>query len=760
MLPLLLLFLLQSPSLLQAKSVNPPSYGESSRYAVNFQTKCENMIDRLQDRQGHNTYPPDTSSCEGLAATTEGRHLLMLLLLEKFTEDSWVGRCASCGPNKIFFYLPDSLKNPAQPSPAPTYACLLPDVLIQYGQILTREAVQNWMETFGPMVTNKDGQDFSWYNNEDVATLNTMVDMVLEQEDVFSTLSLMFTMKQFTNRPFFSVLASSVIAGRSDTGFIFPSATSLMAEEFGGESEEVVWDSAGLSEAWWIREDPTMSDHHYHWHQQTRRDAAGTLRVLNPLVRRGEIFYYMHSQMQARYAIDRVGEGLGYPESWSPDRWDDPIPGEYKPLVKKRSTRTKGTVMGSKYALQVTPGDFMSDREYRRIQANISTGAYGGYENGVDHGICEIGEAVEFGIHNYGHGALSRVNPKYVGPFPYTPRYEAGVMGHARTAAREPVFYNWHGFINDIFWEYKLSLGRYGAEDLAFPGVEVRSAEMRTLGNGEEYYPRNTLYTSIAPDTIKLKNCFGDFIGTTDRQAELDCEDSLNPQPVSLTFSKLNHLPFSLSVEVFSFKRTLAVVRAFLVPINFPDPKMFIELDKWLVELNPGMNTLTRSDYEAPHLGQQEYTMYQLQQLLASGQLTPLQFAWGGCGWPQHLALPKQGHFHLVVMVSKILPGDSQDVEVWRKKLGYSWSYCGVQVGKVPDSRPMGFPMDREYGTLDDLVGYGGNFFKTEVDIIDNNPQPTPTPPTYQPQPALPPPPPSYPTTQPPRPKYPTIQLY
>ena len=32
-------------------------------------------------------------------------------------------------------------------------------------------------------------------------------------------------------------------------------------------------------------------------------------------------------------------------------------------------------------------------------------------------------------------------------------------------------------------------------------------------------------------------------------------------------------------------------------------------------------------------------------------------------------------------------------------------SYCGVRNGMVPDSRPMGFPVDRDFRDINDLVG-------------------------------------------------------
>lgn len=36
-----------------------------------------------------------------------------------------------------------------------------------------------------------------------------------------------------------------------------------------------------------------------------------------------------------------------------------------------------------------------------------------------------------------------------------------GIMGDSATAMRDPVFYKWHAFINDIFLEHKNTLPAY-----------------------------------------------------------------------------------------------------------------------------------------------------------------------------------------------------------------------------------------------------------------------------------------------------------
>merc|ERR1719186_769204 len=52
-----------------------------------------------------------------------------------------------------------------------------------------------------------------------------------------------------------------------------------------------------------------------------------------------------------------------------------------------------------------------------------------GYVRGVDRGINEIGERMELGVHNTGHVFLAQVSGGW------------GVMGSARVAMRDPIFY-------------------------------------------------------------------------------------------------------------------------------------------------------------------------------------------------------------------------------------------------------------------------------------------------------------------------------
>ena len=57
----------------------------------------------------------------------------------------------------------------------------------------------------------------------------------------------------------------------------------------------------------YFREDIGVNLHHWHWHLVY--PGSGPIEIVNK-DRRGELFYYMHSQLLARYNIERFTSGL------------------------------------------------------------------------------------------------------------------------------------------------------------------------------------------------------------------------------------------------------------------------------------------------------------------------------------------------------------------------------------------------------------------------------------------------------------------
>ena len=72
----------------------------------------------------------------------------------------------------------------------------------------------------------------------------------------------------------------------------------------------------------------------------------------------------------------------------------------------------------------------------------------------------------------------------------------------------------------------------------------------------------------------------------------------------------------------------------------------------------------------------------------------------------------------LVVMVSQVLPADIPRLGAWTANRNLAWSYCGVGYGVVPDSRPLGFPTDRDFGDIRNLVRGRRNWVTVPVRIV------------------------------------------
>merc|ERR1719186_105345 len=98
-----------------------------------------------------------------------------------------------------------------------------------------------------------------------------------------------------------------------------------------------------------------------------------------------------------------------------------------------------------------------------------------GYVRGVDRGINDIGERMELGVHNMGHVFLAMVSGGW------------GVMGSARVAMRDPIFYRWHGFVDSVLKDYKNMLSPYSEADLSFPGVASVSASVQSQGEAKKH---------------------------------------------------------------------------------------------------------------------------------------------------------------------------------------------------------------------------------------------------------------------------------
>uniref|UniRef100_A0A6P7FTC5 Phenoloxidase 1-like n=1 Tax=Diabrotica virgifera virgifera TaxID=50390 RepID=A0A6P7FTC5_DIAVI len=156
-------------------------------------------------------------------------------------------------------------------------------------------------------------------------------------------------------------------------------------------------------------------------------------------------------------------------------------------------------------------------------------------------------------------------------------------MGDTSTAMRDPIFYRWHGFIDNIFQQFKSTLPRYTLDQLNYSGVTIESI-------------------SIESDTEK--NTFNTFW----QQSDVDLSRGMDFQPrgpVFVRFTHLNHQPFSYRIVVDNNGAVRqGTCRIFMAPKFdesgrpwlFVDQRtMFIELDRFRVDRKYNFERLCNS---------------------------------------------------------------------------------------------------------------------------------------------------------------------
>lgn len=338
---------------------------------------------------------------------------------------------------------------------------------------------------------------------------------------------------------------------------------------------------------WYFREDIGINLHHWHWHLVYPFEA--TNRAMVDKDRRGELFYYMHQQLVARYNYERFSNRLARVKRLNNLR--DPIMEGYFPkmdsLVASRAwpARSENTVLRDldreldQIKNDVSDLERWSDRFYEAIHQGFVVDESGNrisLDN--EQGIDILGNMMESSIlspnrqlygdlHNMGHVFIS-----YAHDPDHRHLESFGVMGDTATAMRDPVFYRWHAYIDDIFQAHKEMRPAYSAAQLTFPNVSITGLELRAEGMDP-----NVLNTFWQQSDVNLARGL-DFVPRGD---------------VFARFTHLQHTPFNFAININNGNATqaLATVRIFMAPktdergleMLFRDQRhLFIELDKFV----------------------------------------------------------------------------------------------------------------------------------------------------------------------------------
>ncbi|XP_044743291.1 phenoloxidase 1-like [Chrysoperla carnea] len=456
----------------------------------------------------------------------------------------------------------------------------------------------------------------------------------------------------------------------------------------------------------YFREDLGINLHHWHWHLvypfEGRREIVAK-------DRRGELFYYMHQQIIARYNVERFCNKL--PRVKRLVNLKEPMEEAYfsklDSLVSSRAWPARSAHMVCKdlnrpaNRLKQDLDDMTrwTDRIHEAINSGFVRMPDGSQQelrvqNGFDEGIDMLGNMLEasslapnmayYGnLHNMGHIFIAYVHDpdhRYLENF--------APMGDTAINMRDPIFYRWHAFIDDIFHKYKSTIPRYTVQQLEYQPVRLTGVNIEVAGG-----PSNTLQTFW-------------------QQSDLDLSRGMDfsPRgPVRVRFTHLQHSVFSYRIRAnnSSGNQIRGTCRIYLapnndergIPIPFTDHrKFFIELDRFIVTLDPGSNEIVRKSTESSVTIPFERTFRNLDLNRPPGGDELEQFNYCGCGWPQHMLIPKgtpEGYpCTLFVMISNI--ADDLVEQDLSGPCSDSSSYCGIKDRLYPDRRSMGYPFDRE----------------------------------------------------------------
>ncbi|KXJ82217.1 hypothetical protein RP20_CCG014933 [Aedes albopictus] len=488
----------------------------------------------------------------------------------------------------------------------------------------------------------------------------------------------------------------------------------------------------------YFREDIGVNMHHWHWHLVY--PTSGPREIIDK-DRRGELFFYMHQQIIHRYNVERFCNRLGKVKSMHNFR--EPIPEAYFPkMVRSANNRPYASrpnnftikdidryVEGLKFT--ITEMEQWRDRIYTAIDAGFVVDAKGknvplDEKTGIDI-LSNIVEASDLSINPKLYGNL-HISGHIALAFCHDPdnRYleEYGIMGDVATAQRDPTFYKWHSFIDDILVRHKDTFDPYTAKDLSLPGVSISSLSV-------------SLNRPKAPPNVLL---------TYWQRAQVDLASGLDFGPdgsVFASFTHLQHAPFSYNFEVMnsSSAPVRGTVRIFIAPktddrntpLKYSEWRGYVvEMDKFVVTLRPGSNQITRRSDQSSVTVAFDRTFRQIKTDKDLPDRADLErFRFCGCGWPDHMLLPKgtpEGmRFDLFVMISNYADEDiGQNIDMASPaQCEDSHSFCGLRDQKYPDGRSMGFPFDRKSAssvqTVQDYVAPYPNMRTADITIKFTN---------------------------------------
>ncbi|XP_039446838.1 hexamerin-1.1-like [Culex pipiens pallens] len=409
--------------------------------------------------------------------------------------------------------------------------------------------------------------------------------------------------------------------------------------------------------------------------------------------RRGEQYLYMYQQLLARYYLERQANFL-QPLGEFP--WDQPIKTGYWPKlsywngVPFNGRKDDYTIPKSNYF----KFDLLKSYE-ERIRQVIDLGTYTMPDGTVidfrkPESIDYLGNMINSNPDSLNDDYFKNIEILTRIAFSGSDFYFTGSkvwpssLMHFETSLRDPLFYQLYFKIMGFYWHFKDLLPRYTFDELNFKGLEIKNVAFDKLATYFEYYDSDI--SNIIPMGFSSDK-FWDF-------------------SVLARQKRINHKPFSYTMDVMSEFAGKGVVRMFMGPKMYDMQqlqhlrKYFFQVDQYLYDFVAGKNTIVRNsrDYYWSVKDRTSYVELYKKIMTAykGGEKFPLDMSEAHCGFPDRLLLPKglpsgfEMTFYFVITPYYAL----KDQELTSYDFSYS---CGVGSGsRYMDSLPLGFPLDRD----------------------------------------------------------------
>ncbi|XP_061721790.1 arylphorin subunit alpha-like [Cydia pomonella] len=397
---------------------------------------------------------------------------------------------------------------------------------------------------------------------------------------------------------------------------------------------------------------------------------------------RGDIFYFTYQQLIAQYYMNRLSSGLGEIPEFS---WYKPIEtgyycqlSSYYPFFSRNKYYQINKAENEKYI------NYLSSHE-RTFLYYLEQGHFKAYNQEID---LRNSKAIDF-VAKYWFTTVDLYEklPKNYDRFyeiiglhllsgtpEPTDKYTIfpSALELYQTSLHDPVFYQFYARILNYFNQWKEYLEPYSYSQLHFEGVKINDVKTDKLVTFFEPYDfdiSNNVFYSVE----EFKDIHFTFYNVR--------------QP------RLNHKPFTVSIDVKSDVATDAVFKFFLGPkydskgyhFSIEDNWMnFVELDWFVHKLTVGQNKIERYSTDFALFKEDSVSVMNLYYYLVRQGKVPVDMSERFFYQPQRMMLPKgtKGGFPLQLYVV-VYPYTPLPKEMEKYK-----SY-------FPDMKPMSYPFDR-----------------------------------------------------------------